>query len=156
MKATSVAQLTGKWKIMAVRIISLASALLAAGAVSAASAEGATGRWIMANGKITVQISPCGGNLCGVIVAMKKPLDKHGRPKRDKDNPNPALRNRPVIGSTVLSNMKPGGEDRWAGEIYNADDGNTYNSYMSLDGDTMKVKGCVAFICKKMSFSRVN
>ena len=129
---------------------------LAASLAAPAAAADATGKWMMANGKITIQLSPCGNSLCGVIVGMKKPLDKHGRPKRDKDNPNPALRNRPVLGLTVLSDMRPDGENRWSGTIYNADDGNTYKSYMSLDGDRMKVKGCVAFLCKKMNFERVN
>jgi uncharacterized protein (DUF2147 family) len=121
-----------------------------------ARAEEVTGTWIMDNGKITVRVAPCDRNLCGKIVAMKKPLDKKGNPKRDKHNPNPALRGRPVIGLTIMAGMKPDGERRWAGEIYNPDDGNTYNSYMTLGEGRMKVKGCVAFICEKVTFRRVD
>lgn len=121
----------------------------------AAADVGALGIWALDSGKVTVRISPCGATLCGTIVALKKPLDKQGKPKLDKKNPNPALRNRPVIGITILSAMKPDGENSWAGRIYNADDGNTYSSYMRLNGDAMKIKGCVAFICKKMTFVRV-
>lgn len=121
-----------------------------------ARAEDATGTWIMESGKVTVRVAPCGGNLCGVIVAMKKPLDKSGKPKHDKDNPNPALRNRPVIGLRILSDMEPNGDGKWEGTIYNPDDGNTYNSDMRLVGAKLKVKGCVLFICKKIVFSRVN
>jgi uncharacterized protein (DUF2147 family) len=125
-----------------------------AGSVLADS--GANGVWIMENGKVTVRIAPCGANLCGSIIGMAKPLDKQGRPKVDKDNPNPALRSRPVIGLTILSNMVPKSENKWAGTIYNADDGRTYSSYMKLSGDTMKVKGCVGPFCKSMKFNRVN
>jgi uncharacterized protein (DUF2147 family) len=128
--------------------------LYAAGAAQADTA--ALGVWRMSNGKVTVRVANCGPNLCGTIVALSKPLDKKGRPKVDKDNPNPALRNRPVIGLRILNNMKPSGDNKWVGSIYNADDGRTYSSRMRLDGNSMKVKGCVAFICKSMTFNRVN
>lgn len=122
-----------------------------------ARAGDAVGTWIMENGKITVRVAPCDGNLCGKIVAMKKPLDKKGNPKRDKHNPDPALRSRPVIGLTIMAQMKPDGERRWAGKIYNPDDGNTYTSYMSLVDGRMKVEGCVlAVLCEKITFRRAD
>lgn len=118
--------------------------------------EGALGRWIMTNGKITVEVEDCGGNLCGRIVDMAEPLTKDGTPKVDKRNPDPQRRNAPLIGLTVLQDMSPGGENEWQGRIYNADDGRTYASKMKLAGDKMKVKGCVLVFCKSMTFNRVN
>jgi uncharacterized protein (DUF2147 family) len=117
----------------------------------------ATGVWKLANGKVTVKVSPCGGNLCGTVVALKKPRDDKGRPRLDKENPNPALRKRPVIGLTILSNMRQRGSGYWVGTIYNPDDGNTYSSQMELQGpNTMKVNGCVAAVfCKSMKFVRI-
>ncbi len=133
------------------------AAMLHFGFVGLAQAdEGATGVWIMENGKITVRIDPCGPNLCGAIVGMAKPLNKEGKPKLDRKNPNEALRSRPVIGLTILTNMKPSGKDKWNGTIYNADDGRTYSSYMKLSGSNMKVKGCVGPFCKTMKFVRAN
>ena len=102
--------------------------------------EGASGVWKLNSGKVTVRIAPCGASLCGAIVGLAKPLDKKGRPKVDKKNPNESLRNRPLMGLTILANMKPAGENRWRGTIYNADDGKTYSSYMNLSGNNMKVK----------------
>jgi len=118
----------------------------------------ATGIWRMANGKVTVRVAHCGARLCGTVVALKKPRDDKGRPRLDKENPNPALRSRPVIGLTILSNMKVQGEGYWIGTIYNPDDGNTYSSQMELQGPgTMKVNGCVAGIfCKSMKFRRID
>ena len=138
----------------------LATTLLVVGlpvVVSAALADGhANGVWRMANGKVTVRLAPCGGNLCGTVIGLKKPLDKHGKPKLDKENPNAALRNRPVIGLTILSNLKPAGDDRWNGTIYNPDDGSTYKSKLRLqNANTMKVEGCVVVFCKSMKFIRV-
>lgn len=110
----------------------------------------------MEDGKVTVHIAPCGPYLCGSIVALAKPLTKEGKPKVDKKNPDRALRSRPVIGLKILANMKPDGENRWAGKIYNADDGRTYSSYMTLSGDNMRVNGCVGPFCKTMLFTRTN
>lgn len=122
-----------------------------------AKANDATGVWRMENGRVTVKVSPCGGNLCGTVVGLKKPHDNEGKPRLDKENPNPALRSRPVIGLTILSNMKPRGEGYWSGTIYNPDDGNTYSSNMTLQsGDTIRVRGCVAGVfCRSMKFIRV-
>jgi uncharacterized protein (DUF2147 family) len=118
--------------------------------------EGANGIWKLDSGKVTVQIAPCGPNLCGAIVGLAKPLNKKGEPKLDKKNPNEALRNRPLMGLTILANMKPSGDNKWKGTIYNADDGYTYSSYMKLSGNNMKVKGCVGPFCKTMVFIRTN
>ena len=118
--------------------------------------EGANGIWKLNSGKVTVRITPCGPSLCGAIVGLAKPLDKKGRPKVDKKNPNESLRNRPLIGLRILANMKPAGENRWRGTIYNADDGRTYSSSMNLSGNNMKVKGCVGPFCKSMVFVRQN
>jgi uncharacterized protein (DUF2147 family) len=122
-----------------------------------AMANDATGIWRMENGRVTVRVSPCGGNLCGTVVGLKKPRDDKGRPRLDKENPNPSLRSRPVIGLTILSNMKPRGSGSWSGTIYNPDDGNTYSSNMTLQNpNTMRVKGCVASVfCRSMKFVRV-
>lgn len=123
----------------------------------ASAEEAVTGIWRLDNGKVTVKVTPCGGNLCGTVVALKKPRDDKGRPRLDKENPKESLRSRPVIGLTILSNMKPEGENRWNGTIYNPDDGNTYRSMMNLQNNrTMRVEGCIAVFCKAMKFIKVD
>jgi uncharacterized protein (DUF2147 family) len=140
-------------RLLAVTVLGLA---VAAG--PALAADGATGTWRLSDGKVTVKVTPCGTRLCGRVVALRKPRDGKGRPRLDKENPNPALRARPVIGLTILSNMRASGEGRWSGTIYNPDDGNTYSSRMQLLGPTtMRVDGCVAgVLCKSMKFIRVD
>ena len=50
--------------------------------------------------------------------------------------------------------MKPSG-DHWSGHIYNADDGKTYASDFALiDVKTLKVSGCVLFICGSERWSK--
>ena len=135
-----------------------AAAFLAAGLASPALAEEAGGTWSMSNGKVTVKVNECGSNLCARIIALKEPISKiDGKPKVDRENPDPAKRQRPLIGLNILIGMKPKGEAAWQGAIYNPDDGKTYSATVRLSGDQMKVKGCVAGIfCKTNTFLRLN
>lgn len=116
-----------------------------------------SGVWRLDNGKITVKVRQCGSELCANIVALKEPTYKNGKAKIDKYNKDPSLRNRPLMGLSVLSNMKASGDNTWAGNIYNADDGRTYSATMTLNGSTMQLKGCVAGIfCKTNTFKKIN
>ena len=133
---------------------------LAAMGFSASSglASDAEGLWLMANGKVTVKVTNCGDGICGTIVGLKEPISKlDGKPKVDRENPDPALRQRPVIGLSILRNMRMTGDGQWKGTIYNPDDGNTYNATVKLKGNELKVKGCViGILCKTNSFARLN
>jgi uncharacterized protein (DUF2147 family) len=135
-------------------------ALLLLGIVAspaAVAANDAKGVWRLKDGRVTVRVNSCGSNLCGFVVALAEPLSKAGKPKVDHENPDPVLRSRPIIGLQILTGMRPDGQNRWRGTIYNADDGRTYSSYMRLKGEgTMQVKGCVGPFCKTMTFQRLN
>lgn len=134
----------------------IAAAALAGMAVPALATESsAVGFWLMSNGKVTIKVTQCGDGVCGNIFALKYPNGRDGKPKVDNHNPNPALRTRSVIGISILT-AKPAGPNVWKGTIYNSDDGHSYSSTFSLDGNTMKVKACVSIFCKKIIFTRVN
>ena len=125
--------------------------------VGAAMAGDPSGTWVMANGKVTVRVSKCSAKLCARIVGLKEPLDKAGRPKVDRLNPNPSLRKRQLIGVMLVSNMASAGDNNWRGSIYNPDDGRTYSASLKLSGRVLQVKGCVAgILCKSNSFRRIN
>lgn len=136
---------------------SVSAVAVASTTVAAAQTEQAIGVWRLSDGKVTVRIKPCGTNLCGFIVGLAKPLDKQGRPKVDDENPNPSLRNRPVMGLQVLFNLRSTGGGSWAGTIYNADDGGTYSARLNPRGDgQMQLKACLGPFCKKKTFVKVN
>jgi uncharacterized protein (DUF2147 family) len=104
-----------------------------------------------------VKVSKCGSGLCGVIVGLKEPIDlATGKPQVDDKNPNPALKKRPMIGLTLFSGMQPVAPNKWSGQIYNADDGGTYASSVSVAGpDTLRVEGCVGALCGGENWTRV-
>jgi len=137
-------------------IIALPLILAAASGVSAAGSP--DGVWAMSNGKVTVKVNSCGSNLCARIVGLAEPISKiDGKPKVDRENPNPGKRKRPLMGLSILIGMKPAGESQWKGAIYNPDDGRTYSATVRLSGGTMKVKGCVAGVfCKTNTFVKAN
>ena len=56
------------------------------------------------------------------------PRDARGEPKRDKNNPDPALRQRELCGLTLIWDLRPTGPDRWEGGFfYNPESGKTYS-----------------------------
>ena len=52
--------------------------------------------------------------------------------------------------------MHPVAPNKWSGQIYNADDGGTYASSISVAGpDTLRVEGCVGALCGGETWTRV-
>src|SRR5262245_30361429 len=126
------------------------AALAIVGVSSPALAADPSGDWMVAAKTAVVRIAPCGDALCGNIAWTKGPAGT------DKNNPDPAKRNRPVLGLTILQNMKPTSDNRWEGEIYNAQDGNTYSGSIALASDkVLRIEGCVlGFLCGGQDWNR--
>ena len=61
-----------------------------------------------------------------------------------------------MIGLPLFTGMQPAGPNKWSGQIYNADDGKSYASNISVAGpDTLRVEGCVgAALCGGETWSR--
>jgi hypothetical protein len=57
----------------------------------------------------------------------------------------------------VLLGMRQSNDNKWEGEIYNAQNGRTYNASISLrDENTLKVEGCVlSVLCGGENWTRV-
>jgi uncharacterized protein (DUF2147 family) len=128
-------------------VLSLTTAFInATRPVFAASAE-PVGQWYAEGGAAVVEIAPCGDGLCGRVVWLHSPLDEDGCELRDKNNPDPALRNRPVVGLQILgglvaSDQRPAS---WTGgTIYDPVSGNTYRCRLELDDhDRLRLRGYV-------------
>jgi uncharacterized protein (DUF2147 family) len=138
-------------------IITIAASLLAAPSALAQGATDPSGIWLTQAGDARVKVSKCGGGICGVVVGLKQPIDPAtGKPQVDDKNPNPALAKRPVIGLPLFSGMQAAGPGKWSGHIYNADDGGTYESHVSVTGaDSLRVEGCMGAFCAGETWTRV-
>jgi uncharacterized protein (DUF2147 family) len=137
-------------------IITILAALLGAPAAHAQAGAEATGVWLTQAGDARVRVSKCGGGICGVIVWLRDPINPAtGKPQVDDKNPNPALKSRPIIGLPLFGGMQPSGPNRWSGQIYNADDGSSYASHVTVSGpDTLNVEGCVGPLCGGETWTR--
>jgi uncharacterized protein (DUF2147 family) len=131
-------------------------ALLGAASTNAQAGGEPSGIWLTQAGDAKVRVSKCGGAICGVVVWLRDPINPAtGKPEVDDKNPNPALAKRPMIGLPLFSGMQPSGPDKWSGQIYNADDGGSYASNISVLGpDTLKVEGCVGALCGGENWTR--
>ncbi len=114
---------------------------IAANPRAMAAPSGPTGVWLMGT-QVAIQIFDCESMLCGRIIWLKAPLDPQGLLKRDKLNPDPALRERQICGPTIIWNMRADVDSRWdGGSFYNPNDGTTYRLSMELKSpDEMSVR----------------
>jgi uncharacterized protein (DUF2147 family) len=137
-------------------VVAVLAAAFALPAISAMAAADVSGIWLTQAGDAKVRVSKCGSGICGVIVWLKDPINRAtGKPEVDDKNPDPALAKRPMIGLPLFGGMRATGLGKWSGNIYNADDGNSYASTVSLsDPDALRVEGCVGVLCGGETWTR--
>ncbi len=89
-----------------------------------------------------VEITPCGGNFCGV---MKRTFNSDG----EYQSAN--------IGKMIVIDMAADGSGGYKGKVWRPSNDKIYNGKMSLSGDSLEMGGCVAggLICSKQTWSRV-
>jgi uncharacterized protein (DUF2147 family) len=118
---------------------------------AAAAEPQPTGEWRTADGRANVRIDDCDGVLWGIISWEKEPGGV------DEYNPDPAERNRPTLGLHILRAMRPTKPGVWQGEVYNPENGKTYDSRISLASpDVLRIEGCVlGFLCGGENWTRI-
>jgi uncharacterized protein (DUF2147 family) len=123
-------------KIISVLFMSL---ILTASSAFGADEDQILGIWNTA-GSTRTEIFKCGENYCGKIVELKEPNfpadDKRGmagQPKVDRNNPDPDLKTRPVLGLQMLEGFTYSGGNVWkGGRIYDPNNGKLYKCKMTL------------------------
>lgn len=111
-----------------------------------------TGDWRVADGVANIRVAQCNGSMWGAVAWEKKPGG------RDENNPDVSKKNRPTLGMVTLIDMKKKpGADQWEGQVYNAQDGQTYSATITPTGaDQLEIKGCVmGFLCGGETWTRV-
>ena len=113
----------------------------------AGQAGNPVGRWYAEGGAAQVDVYPCGEQqLCGRVVWLRSPFDEDGCALRDRSNPDPALRDRPLIGIEVLTGLRPSSDDReWiGGSIYDPVSGRTYRCTLEVVGENrVRLRGYI-------------
>jgi uncharacterized protein (DUF2147 family) len=136
-------------------VFGLAVMLFGAAGIAGAKAD-PRGLWLAQDGA-KVRVGSCGGTLCATIAEAKSRVDPAtGQPWTDKNNPDPALRRRPLVGLPVLWSLQPSGQGKWSGTLYNVENGNTYEGHLLDVGPrTIRIEGCAIGICGGQDLSRI-
>ena len=65
-----------------------------------------------------------------------------GKPVHDRENPDPAKRDQPIVGLTILKDFAYGGNNKWKkGTIYEPDNGKSYKCQITLAICSTSVQG---------------
>ncbi|MCB9993536.1 MAG: DUF2147 domain-containing protein [Hyphomicrobiaceae bacterium] len=114
------------------------------------------GTWLT-DGQSEITIDVCDQGYCGQITKIELPqdvIDKYGPERiealqgdfRDVNNEDARLRDRPLLGLTILVLDHQVSPDHIEGAIYNPKDGKTYDGFADIvDGNRIMVGGCVAW-----------
>ena len=103
-------------------------------------------------GQAHIKIHAVGDLYSGKIVWLEEPLytaededGKEGEPKVDKNNPDPALQARPIMGLDLMMGFKFDGKGTWKkGTIYDPDNGKTYKCKIKIGDDgVLNVRGFI-------------
>ena len=96
------------------------------------------GDWILRENGSVIRIYGCKGAVCARLVKIADPT------RRDIYNPDPKLRDRPLVGIVLGTGFKKRGPRKWRGKLYNTLDGITYEGTLNmLDKDRVTMVGCV-------------
>jgi uncharacterized protein (DUF2147 family) len=104
---------------------------------------GASPVGVWKNEDAKIEIFKDGEKLDGKIAALYEKYTEDGQKKTDIHNPDPAKRERPLIGLVVMRGVSPDGPSKWdGGTAYDPKTGNTYSVSLEYDGgNTLKVRG---------------
>ncbi|PZX17672.1 uncharacterized protein DUF2147 [Palleronia aestuarii] len=89
-----------------------------------------------------IRMAPCGALICGVIA---RTFDSRGEFASDER------------GKVLVRDMKPVGGGAYEGRVWRPSNGKIYLGKMNLQGDRLKLRGCVAggLICSSQTWVRV-
>lgn len=97
-------------------------------------------------GVLHVEMAPCADDAaltCGTIL---RAYDKDGVQDSAYEH----------LGKPIVWAMPDKGNNKWGkGKIWAPDRDKTYDSHMALEGNILKVKGCIAFICRNQNWVTV-
>ncbi len=104
-------------------------------------------------GPAHVEITLDEGVYSGRIVWLAEPKyladegpEWAGKPKVDRENPDQALKIRPILGLEMVGGFHYEGKQKWSGgTIYDPNNGKTYRCWMKLKNGKLKVRGYIGF-----------
>jgi uncharacterized protein (DUF2147 family) len=128
-------------RLMFAIVITTASSMAMAGSLDGVwkTAADDDGGWL------EVTLGPCEADANKTCGTISKAYTTKGE---DPDYEN--------LGKAIVTNMKShDGKKFSGGTVWDPEKDKTYKSKLKLDGDTLEVDGCIAFICIGQEWTRV-
>ncbi len=125
---------------------------------AAAALPPVVGTWRTLTGT-EINVQPCGNKFCGtfsfIVIPAKEaetcrstPRDQFAALILDYKNPDKSLQTRPLLGLQAVTLDRAGAPDDFTANIYNAEEGKSYDVRIWIRGDTLTLgAGCFAGLC---------
>ena len=109
------------------------------------SAPSIEGTWLSADGTGWIKIEIGANGPIGSIAGSPDDPEQQNPSDKDELNPDPALRDRPLLGLTIMQGFKAAGDGKWkSGKIYDPNSGKTYKCKLTLvDDNTLELRGYI-------------
>jgi len=133
-------------KSLSIKLFFSVSLLFTLFSLKANNPDALIGVWKTGEGNAMVRIYKNGDKFQGKIVWLKEPIDPEtGKPKLDKNQEDPSLKTRPILGLVNIWGFKYNGSNTWEeGNIYDPKNGNTYSCTIKLTNpNTLEVRGYI-------------
>ena len=125
---------------------------------SQAQSENAiVGLWYNTEKTAQIEIVKMGLEFIGKIIWLNN-SNPEGKPATDKQNSDPKLRNRPLMGLVILDGLKYVSGIWKGGDIYDPNSGKTYSCELKLKSEkVLEVKGYLgfSFVGKTVEWTRI-
>jgi uncharacterized protein (DUF2147 family) len=118
----------------------LAALSLAAASTASAASNDPRGVWLRPEGGVEFSFYDCDGLLCAKVLSARETED------------------RSAIGAVILRGAKQTGPNKWAGKLFNVEDGKTYDGFITVETPTrLTLKGCLwGVLCSDETWTRVS
>src|SRR6185369_3740411 len=142
----------GKMDMRKVHLLAAAALFLLAAQAFGSGPQEILGTWNNDDGRAKIEIFDCHGHYCGKIIWLKEPnyppddkLGMGGKPRVDRENPDPVMRTRQLLGLQIMEGFTFRSNATWeAGHIYDPESGKTYQGKITLvSPHRMQLKGYV-------------
>lgn len=129
-------------------ILSLVMGFTSAVIAQKHKADDILGTWYNEQRTAKILLYKEGDRYFGKITWLQVTLDTvTGKPRTDKYNPDPKLRDVPMMGLVIVKNFSFDGDEEWkGGTIYDTKNGKTYSSYIKFSADNanmLKLRGYI-------------